>query len=165
MNRGVLFLMVAIICNASANLLIKVGMSRLNAEEGVLKILSRAILQPALWVPGGTCVAPCCTATLLAWRSIWVLRGLGMRPQRWRTGCLPFQRSRSATGLALAREVFSGPCGWSSWSRGGCDLVCWAWLLPQLPSAASDGGIAASSLSSLQRSSRVWLPICGGWAL
>lgn len=49
MNRGALLLIVAVVCNASANILIKVGSSRLNSDEGIWRTLISAVLQPVLW--------------------------------------------------------------------------------------------------------------------
>lgn len=49
MNRGALFLIAAVVCNASANILIKIGSSRLNTDEGIRKTVAGAVSQPALW--------------------------------------------------------------------------------------------------------------------
>ncbi|HHS12453.1 MAG TPA: hypothetical protein ENN03_01650 [bacterium] len=49
MSRGALFLIVAVVCNASANILIKVGSARLNEEQGFWKLIAQAALQPVLW--------------------------------------------------------------------------------------------------------------------
>ena len=48
MSRAVVILIVAICLNALANILIKVGMLRVDREGGLVQILREAALQPAL---------------------------------------------------------------------------------------------------------------------
>ena len=50
MTRGLLLLGFAIVCNAMANIMIKVGMSRIEKELGLWKTLIRAAAQPPLWL-------------------------------------------------------------------------------------------------------------------
>jgi multidrug transporter EmrE-like cation transporter len=48
MTRSVIILILAIVLNATANILIKVGMLRVGRTGSVLQIAGRAIVQPAL---------------------------------------------------------------------------------------------------------------------